>query len=62
MAVRYASIYAEKYGMLVRYGFFVMVRVRTLVRHGFFVKVRVQYFGTLFKLKTSDFSHIAPVF
>ena len=26
--VRYASIFAEKYGTLVRYTFFVMVRVR----------------------------------
>ena len=26
--VRYASIFAEKYGTLVRYAFFVMVRVR----------------------------------
>ena len=26
--VRYASIFAKKYGMLVRYAFFVMVRVR----------------------------------
>ena len=46
--VRYASIFAKKYGMLVRYAFFVMVRVR--------------YVGTLFKLKVPDFSHIAPAF
>ena len=46
--VRYASIFPEKYGTLVRYIFFVMVRVR--------------YVDTLFELKTPDFSHIAPVF
>ena len=44
MAIRYASIFAEKYSMLVWYFFFVMVRVRyaskielkycTLVRYG----------------------------
>ena len=28
----------------------------------FFVMVRVQYVGTLFELKTPDFSHIAPPF
>ena len=46
--VRYASIFAKKYGTLVRYFFFVMVRVR--------------YVSTLFELKTPDFSHIAPAF
>ena len=51
--VRYASIFAKKYGTLVRYAFFVMVRVRyavyaskiemkygTLVRYGSKWKVR----------------------
>ena len=33
--IRYASIFAKKYGTLVRYAFFVMVRVR--------------YVGTLFQ-------------
>ena len=42
----------------VRYAFFVKVRVR----YAFFVKVRVRYVGTLFELKTQDFSHIAPAF
>ena len=64
--VRYASIFAKKYGTLVRYVFFVMIRVRygygTLVRYAFFVKVQVRYVGTLFELKTPDFSYIAPVF
>ena len=39
MAVRYASIFAKKYGTLVRYAFFVMVQVR--------------YVGTLFELDGS---------
>ena len=43
--VRYASIFAKKYGTLVRYAFFVMVRAR--------------YVGTLFEFKLPDFSHIA---
>ena len=34
----------------------------TLVRYVFFVMVRVRYAGTLYELKTPDFSHIAPVF
>ena len=46
--VRYASIFAKRYGTLVRYAFFVMVRVR--------------YVGTWFELKIPDFSHIAPAF
>ena len=46
--VRYASIFAKKYGTLVRYTFFTMVRVR--------------YVGTLFELKIPDFSHIATDF
>ena len=46
--VRYASIFARKYGTLVRYAFFVMVQVR--------------YGGRLFELKIADFSHIAPDF
>ena len=48
MAVRYASIFSEKYGALVRYAFFVMVRVR--------------YVGALFELKITDFSHIVKAF
>ena len=48
MAVRYASIFAKKYGRLVRYAVFVMVQVR--------------YGGSLFELKIPDFSHIAPDF
>ena len=44
--VRYASIFAKKYGTLVRYAFFVMVRVR--------------YVGSLLELKISDFWYIAP--
>ena len=46
--VRYASIFAKRYGTLVRYAFFVMVRVR--------------YVGTWFELKIPNFSHIAPAF
>ena len=46
--VRSASIFAKKYGTLVRYASFVTVRVR--------------YGGTLFELKIPDFSHIAPNF
>ena len=46
--VRYASIFAKRYGTLVRYAFFVMVRVR--------------YVGTWFELKIPDFSHIALAF
>ena len=46
--VRCASIFARKYGTLVRYAFFVMVQVR--------------YGGTLFEMKISDFSHIASDF
>ena len=46
--VRYASIFAKKYGTLVRYAFFGMVGVR--------------YVGTLFELKIPDFSHIARGF
>ena len=46
--VRYASIFAKKYGTLVRYAFFVVVRVR--------------YVGTLFELKIPRFYHIAPAF
>ena len=56
--VRYASIFAKRYGTLVRYAFFVMERVR----YAFFVMVRVRYVGTLFELKIPDFSHIAPAF
>ena len=44
--VRYALMFAKKYGTLVRYAFFGMVRVR--------------YVGTLFESKIPDFSHIAP--
>ena len=46
--VRYASIFAKKYGMLVRYVFFVIVRVR--------------YVGMLFESKIPHFSHQAPDF
>ena len=46
--VLYASIFAKKYGTLVRYAFFVMVRVR--------------YVDTLFELKIPDFSHIVKAF
>ena len=56
--VRYASIFANKYGTLVRYVFFVMVRVR----YAIFVMVRVRYVGTWFELKIPDFWHIAPAF
>ena len=45
---RYASIFAKKYGTLVRYAFFGMVRVR--------------YVGTSFELKIPDFPHLAPDF
>ena len=61
--------------MAVRYGtpqFFLRSTVRwygtfslqwywygTLVRYAFLVNVRVGYVGTLFELKTPDFSHIA---
>ena len=46
--VRYASIFAKKYGTLVQYAFFVIVQV--------------QYVGMLFELKLPDFSRIAPNF
>ena len=44
--VRYASIFAKKYGTLVQYAFF----------------VRVRYVGKLFELKIPDFSHVASDF
>ena len=50
--VRYASIFAKKYGTLVWYVFFVIVRVR----YALFEKAR--YVGTLFP----DFLHIALAF
>ena len=56
--VRYASIFAKKYGTLVQYACFVMVRVRCT----FFVMVRVRYVGALFEFKIPDFSHIASDF
>ena len=46
--VRYASIFANKYGSLERYAFS--------------VKVRVRYVGTLFQLKIPNFSHFATAF
>ena len=46
--VRYASIFAKKYG--------------TLIQHVFFGMVRERYVGTLYELKIPDFSHIAPAF
>ena len=46
--VRHVSIFAKKYG--------------TLVRDALFVMVRVRYVGTLFELKIPDFSHVAPDF
>ena len=45
--VRYASIFAKKYGTLVRYAFFVLVRVR----YAFCVMVRVRYVATLFEFQ-----------
>ena len=60
--VRYASIFAKRYGTLVRYAFFVMVRVRYVGTVRLFVMVRVRYVGTLFELKIPDFSYIAPDF
>ena len=59
--VREASIFAKKYGTLVRYAFFVMVRYVGTV-YALFVKVRVRYVGTLFEFKIPHFSHIAPAF
>ena len=56
--VRYGSIFAKRYGTLVRYAFFVMLRVR----YAFFVMVRLRYVCTWFELKISDFSHIVPAF
>ena len=56
--LRRTSIFAKKYGTLVRYAFFVMVRVRC----AFFATVRVRYVGTMFELKIPDFLHIAPAF
>ena len=50
VAVQYASIFAKKYGILLRFAFFVMLRVRyaskierkygTLIRHGSRCEVR----------------------
>ena len=60
--VRYASIFAKRYGTLVRYAFFVMVRVRYVGTVRLFVMVRVRYVGTRFELKIPDFSYIAPDF
>ena len=60
--VRYASIFAKRYGTLVRYAFFVMVRVRYVGTVRLFVMVRVRYVSTLFELKIPDFSYIAPDF
>ena len=63
MAVRYASIFAKRYGTLVRYAFFCDgTGTGTLVRYAFFVMVRVRYVGTWFEFKILDFSHIAPAF
>ena len=44
----------------VRYAFFVVVWVRYVGTARFFVMVRVRYVDTLFELKISDFSNIAP--
>ena len=60
--VRYASIFAKRYGTLVRYAFFVMVRVRYVGTVRLFVMVRVWYVGTMFELKIPHFSYIAPDF
>ena len=46
--IQYASVFAKKYGTLVRYAFFIMVWVL--------------YVGTLFELKIPDFLRIAPNF
>ena len=56
--VRYASIFAKKYGT----PFLQWCGYGTLVRYALFVKVRVRYVGTLFELKIPHFSHIAPAF
>ena len=56
--VRYASIFAKKYGTL----FLQWYGYGALVRYAFFVMVRVRYGGTLFELKITDFSHNAPDF
>ena len=56
--VRYASIFAKRYGTLVRYAFF--CNGTGTVR--LFVMVRVRYVSTLFELKIPDFSYIAPDF
>ena len=45
--VRYASIFAEKYGTLVRYVFFVMVRVRYVGTVRFKNSAEVRYAGTV---------------
>ena len=45
--VRYPSIFAKKYGTLVRYVFFVMVRVRYAGTVRLFVMVRVRYVGSV---------------
>ena len=60
--VRYASIFAKRYGTLVRYAFFVIVWLRYVGTVRLFVMVRVRYVGTWFELKVPDFSHIAPAF
>ena len=52
MAVRYGT---PQFWLRSTIRFFVMVRVW----YAFFVKVRVRYVGTLFELKTPDFSQIA---
>ena len=60
--VRYASIFAKRYGALVRYAWFVMVWVRYVGTVRLFVMVLVRYVGTWFELKIPDFSHIARAF
>ena len=47
--VRYAPIFARKYGTLVRYAFLSRYGHGTLVRYAFLVMVRVRYAGTVFE-------------
>ena len=61
--VRYASIFAKRYGTLVRYAFFVMIPVRYVSTVRLFCNgTLVRYVGTWFELKIPDFLHIAPAF
>ena len=50
--VRYASIFAKKYGTLVRYAFFVMVRVRYVGTVHLFCNGTVRWYAVWIKNST----------